>query len=135
LRYIFADLADAFAASGIGLHLYTRYHCHFVSACLWPGFVCRPAQGKRHRGAEVLGATMGNILEMIYRDYAMLIIAGFLLAIPLSYYLLNEWHKNFTYHTTIDVGTYAICFLILLIAVSLTIGSSVANPVRSLRSE
>lgn len=89
---------------------------------------------------KVLGASIGNILKMIYRDFAWLLLLGFLLAIPLSYLLLNEWLRNFTYHTSIDAMTYAVSFTILVITVSLTIGyqavkASVANPVTALRSE
>jgi putative ABC transport system permease protein len=83
---------------------------------------------------------MGNILRMIYRDFAWLMLIGFVLAIPLSYYLLNKWLLNFTYHTVIDALTYFISLMILVITVTLTIGyqavkASLANPVTSLRTE
>jgi putative ABC transport system permease protein len=89
---------------------------------------------------KVLGATMGNILRMIFRDFAGLIVIGFALAIPLSYYLMDAWLKNFTYHTSIDVLTYFVSLVMLVTIVALTIGyqavkASLANPVRSLRSE
>ena len=89
---------------------------------------------------KVLGASVGNILRMIYRDFASLLILGFLIAIPLSHYLLGQWLSAFTYHTTIDVLTYVSSLFILLMTVSLTIGyqamrASLANPVKSLRSE
>ena len=89
---------------------------------------------------KVLGASMGNILRMIYHDFAWLMLIGFVLAIPLSYYLLNEWLLNFTYHTSIDALTYFISLMMLVITVTLTIGyqavkASLANPVTSLRTE
>lgn len=89
---------------------------------------------------KVLGASVGNILQMIYRDFAWLLLIGFILAMPLSYYLLNEWLSNFTYHTSIDVLTYLTSLLLLVIVVTFTIGyqairASLANPVNSLRSE
>lgn len=89
---------------------------------------------------KVLGASVGNILKMIYRDFAWLILIGFVLAIPLSYYLLDRWLLNFTYRTTIDFATYLISLVILIMTVTLTIGyqalkASLANPVKSLRSE
>lgn len=89
---------------------------------------------------KVLGASVANILKMIYRDFAWLLVIGFVIAIPVSYYLLGRWLLNFTYRTTIDVLTYAVSLLILLVTVSITIGyqamkASFANPVKSLRSE
>lgn len=89
---------------------------------------------------KVLGASVVNILKMIYRDFAWLLALGFLLAIPLSYFLLNAWLRNFTYHIAIDAATYGISLLIIVITVSMTIGyqavkASMANPVTSLRTE
>lgn len=89
---------------------------------------------------KVLGATVPNILRLIYSDFVLLIIVGFVLAIPASYYLLNEWMKNFTYHTSIDWITYAFSLGLVLFVTFLTIGyeavkASQTNPVNSLRSE
>jgi putative ABC transport system permease protein len=89
---------------------------------------------------KVLGATIVNVLKLIYRDFAWLIVLGFVLAIPVSYFLMNQWLENFTYHTTVDVGTYMLSFAIVLVIVVVTIGyqalkASLANPVKSLRSE
>jgi putative ABC transport system permease protein len=89
---------------------------------------------------KVLGATIPNILRLIYKDFAWLLAVGFVLAIPFSYYLMSQWLENFTYHTSIDVGTYILSFAIVLVIVTLTIGyqalkASLANPVKSLRSE
>lgn len=89
---------------------------------------------------KVLGATIVNILRLIYKDFALLIFLGFVMAIPLSYYLLHEWLENFSYHTSIDVFTYAATLIIILLITILTISNqairaSLANPVKSLRSE
>jgi putative ABC transport system permease protein len=89
---------------------------------------------------KVMGASIGNVLVLIYRDFALLILIGFVLAVPVSYYLLNQWLANFIYHTSIDVLTYGLSFLFILIVVSLTISyqairAARANPVTSLRSE
>ncbi len=89
---------------------------------------------------KVLGASVGSILNLIYKDFAWLILIGFVLAIPASYYLMNEWLKNFIYHAPIDVGTYLISLLLVLLVTALTISyqamkASMANPVKSLRSE
>jgi putative ABC transport system permease protein len=89
---------------------------------------------------KVLGAGVGSILQLIYRDFAWLLVAGFALAIPASYYLMLQWLENFTYHTSIDALTYVISFVLVVVIVALTIGyqamkASLANPVNSLRSE
>lgn len=89
---------------------------------------------------KVLGSTVSGILVLICKDFVWLLLAGFVLAIPLSYYLLHEWLQNFTYHTSIDWFSFALSFLILLLITLLTVSyqavqASLANPVRSLRSE
>jgi len=89
---------------------------------------------------KVLGATVVSILRLIYKDFAWLLIVGFVIAIPASYYFISKWLENFTYHTSIDVGSYVVSFGLIIGVVALTIGyqaikASLANPVNSLRSE
>lgn len=89
---------------------------------------------------KVLGASISNILTLIYRDFAVLLAIGFLLAVPVSYYFMNLWFSNFIYHTNIDVLTYVLSLAMVFLVVALTISyqamrAALANPVRSLRSE
>ena len=89
---------------------------------------------------KVLGASMLSILSLIYADFAWLLLLGFLFAVPLSYYLIVQWLENFTYHTSIDVLSYVLSLLLIVIIVAGTIGyhairASLANPVNSLRTE
>ena len=89
---------------------------------------------------KVLGATVGNILKLIYGDFLLLLIIAFVLAVPVSWYFINKWLENFIFHTTVDPITYTISFLVVLMVMSLTISyhavkASLANPVHSLRSE
>lgn len=89
---------------------------------------------------KVLGASVASILQLIYKDFIWLIVAGFVIAIPVSYYFINQWLENFTYHTSIDVLTYVISLMAVMFVVVITIGiqavrASLANPVNALRSE
>ena len=89
---------------------------------------------------KVLGASVSGILRLIYRDFVALILAGFVLAVPFSYYLIMKWLENFTFHTSIDMMTYALSFALVMVVISVTISyhvvrAALANPVLSLRSE
>ncbi|GIL23064.1 MAG: ABC transporter permease [Bacteroidota bacterium] len=89
---------------------------------------------------KVLGASVPSILVLIYKDFALLLLIGFVLAIPASYYFLQHWLTNFTYRIEVGVLTYGISFLAILLIVSLTISyqalrAAQVNPVKSLRSE
>lgn len=89
---------------------------------------------------KVLGASVTSILNLIYKDFAWLLLTGFIVAVPLSYYFLNKWLQNFTYHTAIDVATYILSFLCVFFIVTVTVSyqalkASLANPIQSLRTE
>lgn len=89
---------------------------------------------------KVLGASVPHILRLIYKEFVLLVVVGFALAIPLSYYLLNQWLENFTYRITLDVVTYSVTLAILFGITFLTIShqaikASLINPVNSLKSE
>jgi putative ABC transport system permease protein len=89
---------------------------------------------------KVLGASVPGILKLVYKDFALLIALGFMLAVPVSYYCIDQWLDNFVYRTSIDFITYAISLLIVVVIVSLTISyqsiqAAQANPVDSLRTE
>lgn len=89
---------------------------------------------------KVLGASVRTILRLIYMDFAWLLVIGFLLAVPLSYYLMDQWLQNFSYRTPIDVITYSISLLILVFITMATISfqaikASFVNPVKILRTE
>lgn len=89
---------------------------------------------------KVMGANVSAILYLIYRDFALLIGLGFLLAAPVSYYFMKQWLSNFIYHTSIDTMTYLISLGMVWLIVSLTIcyqaiRAAQANPIHSLRSE
>jgi len=89
---------------------------------------------------KVLGANVRSILLLIYRDFALLIAIGFCVAVPLSYYFMNQWLSNFIYHTEITSLTFVISLVSVLAIVTLTVSyqairAALANPVKSLRSE
>ncbi|MBL0744505.1 ABC transporter permease [Chryseolinea lacunae] len=89
---------------------------------------------------KVLGANVKSILMLIYRDFAVLIVLGFVIAVPVSYYLMNQWLTNFVYHTDITATSYVISLVMVLVIVTLTVSyqavrAALANPVTSLRSE
>jgi putative ABC transport system permease protein len=89
---------------------------------------------------KVLGANEISILKLICIDFVWLVGGGFVLAIPVSAYFLDEWLQNFTYRTSIDVLTYLTSLAVIAVIVGLTISfqafrAAIANPVHSLRSE
>ncbi len=98
-------------------------------------------QRKKEIGVrKVLGASTGRILTIISKDYLKLIVAGFLVAIPVAWYMMSQWLSNYAYHIELGAGVFLLAGLIA-IATSLAIvlfeavKAAWMNPVESLRSE
>jgi putative ABC transport system permease protein len=89
---------------------------------------------------KVLGASETQITALLSRNFAVLILISFVLASPLTYYLLSNWLEGFAYRIGINpllffVGGF-IAMAIALITISYhTVRSARANPVDSLRYE
>ena len=88
----------------------------------------------------MLGATVLNIIRILAGDFIRLVGIGVVVAIPLSWYMMNKWLEHFAYRTTIGWEVYAIAgfsaFLIAIVTVSFqSVRAALANPVKSLRSE
>lgn len=89
---------------------------------------------------KVLGANTLGITGLLLRQFIILITLANLVAWPLSYYFMNRWLHEFSYHTSISLLIFPIAavlvLLISLITVSyLSIKAAMANPVKSLRVE
>ena len=89
---------------------------------------------------KVLGASVGNIVSMLSKDFMKLVLISSVIAVPLSWWAMNKWLQDFAYR--INVGWWifitagAIALIIALLTISLqTIKAAVANPVKSLRTE
>ncbi|MBT1687260.1 ABC transporter permease [Dawidia soli] len=89
---------------------------------------------------KVLGASVAGIVALLSKDFLKLVVVGFVLAVPVTIYVMNQWLTNFAYRTEIGVGIFmlsgALAMLIALVTVSWqSFKAAVANPVKSLRSE
>jgi len=61
---------------------------------------------------KVLGASVGNILLLLYREFALLILIAYAIAIPIAWWLLNSWlETNFTYCQNIQWASFLIAGL------------------------
>lgn len=72
---------------------------------------------------KVLGAESGELIFSLSRQYILLLLIGFALAIVPSYYLMQLWLNNFAFRIDIPISAYLIAFglmlaLTLLIVVS-----------------
>ncbi|MES2107397.1 MAG: ABC transporter permease [Bacteroidota bacterium] len=89
---------------------------------------------------KVLGASIPGIVNMLSREFLLLVFIAALIAFPVSWYGMNSWLKGFAYRQNISWLVFAaagmLAFMIAILTVSFqAIKASLANPVKSLRSE
>ena len=89
---------------------------------------------------KILGASMGNLISLLSKDFLKLIGIGLLIGIPISWYLLNAWLTNFAYAIELRWWMFALPVLLATLIAGITIGiqgfrAALNNPVDALRSE
>ncbi len=89
---------------------------------------------------KVLGSSAFNIVVLISKDFVSLVLLGFILSAPISYYIASLWLKDFTYRTSIGIEPFLFSGVIALLLSIITISSQAfkaasANPVKSLKNE
>jgi ABC-type antimicrobial peptide transport system permease subunit len=89
---------------------------------------------------KVLGASVGQIVSILSKDFLRLVFLASLVAIPLSWLAMNKWLQNFAYRTPVSAWLFVLgtlfMMLIALLTLSIqTIRAASANPADSLRSE
>lgn len=89
---------------------------------------------------KVLGASIGNIVLLLSRDFIGLVIVAIVIASPVAWFVMHKWLQDFAYRIAIEWWVFALAgFLAVAIALATisyqAIRAAVANPVRALRSE
>jgi putative ABC transport system permease protein len=89
---------------------------------------------------KLLGASIKDIVFLFSKEFTLLIIAAFIIAIPVSYYMMNNWLQNFAFRISINAGMFLLVILLSVIIAWITVGyisvkAAIANPVKSLRTE
>jgi putative ABC transport system permease protein len=89
---------------------------------------------------KVLGASVMGIAVMLSKQFTKWVLLSSIIAWPIAYYFMNKWLKNFAYRTSIDIATFLLSGLLVLVIALLTVSfqsvrAAVANPADSLRYE
>jgi putative ABC transport system permease protein len=89
---------------------------------------------------KVLGATVGQLWILLSKEFVVLVLISSIIATPFSYYFLQGWLQNYSYHIVVGAGVFIwssfLALVITLITISFqSIKAALANPVTSLRSE
>lgn len=89
---------------------------------------------------KVLGATVFQAIVLLSKDFTKLIIAAFVVSVPLAWWMMDRWLSNFAYHISLTARPFVLAGVIALAIAGLTVSyqslrAAIANPVKSLKSE
>lgn len=89
---------------------------------------------------KVLGASAGNIVYLLSKEFTVLIVIAFVIAAPIAYYFMHEWLQNYTYRIPLTASIFILAIISSVLVAWLTVAqralkAAAANPVKSLRTE
>jgi putative ABC transport system permease protein len=88
----------------------------------------------------VLGASLQNIFRLLTDQFIRLVMISFVLAVPLSWYMMNVWLEDYEYKIKMGWEVFVMSGLLSVVIALLTVSyqsirAALANPANSLRSE
>jgi putative ABC transport system permease protein len=89
---------------------------------------------------KIMGSTSHEVMLLMLRTFCAPLLVSFVIAIPLSWYIMTDWLSNFSYRLTLSPWIFVVaCAFALLVAV-LSVGIQIvkavrANPVDSIKTE
>jgi predicted permease len=89
---------------------------------------------------KVLGASITSLLQLFSKEFTILIIVSFFIAVPVAWYLMHSWLNNFVYRIPLSIGYFITAIVGSVVIAWVTVGykairAALANPVKALRSE
>ena len=89
---------------------------------------------------KVMGAGVVQIVQLITRNFVLLVGVSCLIAFPVAYLFMHKWLQVFTYNTGLSPLPFLLSALIVLVITMLTIifhttRAAVASPAKNLRTE
>lgn len=89
---------------------------------------------------KVLGATVAGILSLFSKDFSKLVVIAFLLAAPITWWIMNQWLQQYTYRIAVEWWMFAATGGLVLFLTWAIVGwqaakAAMVNPTKSLRNE
>ena len=89
---------------------------------------------------KVLGASAGNIVQMLSKDFMKLVMIASVIAFPVAWWVMHKWLEDFAYRINIGWWVFIVAGVLAVVVALLTISfqaikAGLSNPVKILRSE
>jgi len=89
---------------------------------------------------KILGSHIHQLVFLLSKDFIKLISAGFIIATPISWWIMNKWLDNFAYRINLKVGEFVYAGALILLVALITVffqslRAAIVNPAKTLREE
>lgn len=89
---------------------------------------------------KVLGASAFSIMQLLTKEFVVLVIIAIVIATPVGWWLMNKWLQNYNYRINISWLVFAssgiVSIIIAIITVSFQAGkAAIAKPINSIKAE
>jgi putative ABC transport system permease protein len=89
---------------------------------------------------KINGARVSEVLLMLNRDLIRWVVIAFVIATPVSWFIMHKWLENFAYKTSLSWWIFALTGLLALFITMVTVNwhswrAATRNPVEALRYE
>ncbi len=89
---------------------------------------------------KVLGASVGNIVALLSKDFLILVFIALLIASPVAWYFMKEWLQNFAYSIDLQWWMFALAGFLAIAIAFLTVSfqsirAALSNPVNALKQD
>ena len=89
---------------------------------------------------KVMGASVHNVLFILSKNFLMLVGISFLLAVPITWWVMHNWLQDFAYRINMPWWVFLIAGVLAALIAFITISfqaikAALANPIKSLRTE
>ncbi len=124
------SIFTSFAAIAVGLA------CLGLLALM--SFIVEP-RSKEISIRKVLGASVPNLFMLLIRNFMLLVLFSIVLALPVAWYLIQQWLKDFVYRTSIAVQPFLMAAIVLMIIALFAIShqairAALRNPMEAIQS-
>ncbi|MXX02396.1 MAG: FtsX-like permease family protein [Gemmatimonadetes bacterium] len=87
---------------------------------------------------KVLGATVGQIVVLLYREFTLYVLIAWVVGVPLIYYMADVWLRDFAYRIEPNPWTFIFAGVVMMLITWFTVGfqtvkAAETNPVEVLR--
>ncbi|MXX02395.1 MAG: FtsX-like permease family protein [Gemmatimonadetes bacterium] len=87
---------------------------------------------------KVLGASVGQVVILLYREFTLYVLIAWVVGVPLIYYMADVWLRDFAYRVEPNPWTFVLTGVVVMLITWFTVGfqtvkAAETNPVEVLR--